>query len=792
MKNRKSLVWGLVGLAVIILLGGYFYNEDQKRRLAEAEAIDKQEAGAPEATSGTDTAAETAKTEAAAGTPKTESAAETVKTETTAETPKTETGTETAKTEIGTKTSQAETAAETPKSETSTDAPQTETVTQTPDEKDEEVVAAEKDATTAEAAADNKTETGELSSAEKTTSAAVEPVVPPKFDLVRVEPDGSTVIAGQAKAGTVVEVVTGDKVLAQSDVGDSGDFAAIFDDPLEPGDYEIVLRVVEEGEVVAQSEEVATVSVPEENPEALLVIVTKPGEASRILTQPEAPETASVAGDKPVAAVSDDKVASSSGADAEEATSETTTAKSDELTDASSDKDASLSAEDKTTETDSKQPASEAATESGSQMAAVDGSVKSTGQGEASAETEKPEPSAMTGENTDETSTANADAAETVKAGDVAAEAKLRIDAVEIEGGRVFVAGSATAGATVRVYADGTTIGDSQVSATGRFLVEAEHEIAVGQHTISADLMMPGSDATTMRVAVPFTRPEGDSVAAVAAPVATAADTTEKTASNAEETVAKKPVEATSMAKAETATTKTEDDTAAVPAASESQTAASSDETMSAPKPASQSAEGKSMAEEEKPAVKTAMVEPAESPEEEKSVKTEPVDPKAMTATSETKPVVQQAAKEPAETQSAETEATSDEVAETKADNQDQTEKTAEMKPAEANKSASSGDAASQDTKLAAVETTKTEEPETVVQEALEPKEGSVIIRRGDTLWQISRRVYGRGVRYTTIYLANSDQISNPDFIEPGQIFMVPNEPLTNAEQLHKERIRRR
>jgi nucleoid-associated protein YgaU len=52
--------------------------------------------------------------------------------------------------------------------------------------------------------------------------------------------------------------------------------------------------------------------------------------------------------------------------------------------------------------------------------------------------------------------------------------------------------------------------------------------------------------------------------------------------------------------------------------------------------------------------------------------------------------------------------------------------------------------------------------------------EGSVIIRRGDSLWRISRRVYGRGVRYSTIYLANQEQIKNPDLIWPGQTFRVP------------------
>ena len=52
--------------------------------------------------------------------------------------------------------------------------------------------------------------------------------------------------------------------------------------------------------------------------------------------------------------------------------------------------------------------------------------------------------------------------------------------------------------------------------------------------------------------------------------------------------------------------------------------------------------------------------------------------------------------------------------------------------------------------------------------------QGAVIIRRGDSLWRISRRVYGHGVRYSTIYLANQEQIRNPDRIWPGQVFRMP------------------
>ncbi len=53
-------------------------------------------------------------------------------------------------------------------------------------------------------------------------------------------------------------------------------------------------------------------------------------------------------------------------------------------------------------------------------------------------------------------------------------------------------------------------------------------------------------------------------------------------------------------------------------------------------------------------------------------------------------------------------------------------------------------------------------------------KPNAVIIRRGDNLWTISRRTYGDGMRYTTIFLANKDQIRDPDLIFPGQIFMLP------------------
>ena len=49
-----------------------------------------------------------------------------------------------------------------------------------------------------------------------------------------------------------------------------------------------------------------------------------------------------------------------------------------------------------------------------------------------------------------------------------------------------------------------------------------------------------------------------------------------------------------------------------------------------------------------------------------------------------------------------------------------------------------------------------------------------VVVHRGDALWRIAYRSYGKGVRYVDIVRRNQDQISDPDLIYPNQIFAVP------------------
>ncbi len=315
----------------------------------------------------------------------------------------------------------------------------------------------------------------------------------PAFDILRVEPDGSVVIAGRAAANAAVEIISGSKVLGTTKAGENGDFAIILDQPLEPGDHQLVLRAGGAGADVATSAQTAIVSVPDSNSGQVLALVEEPGQASRLITKPEAP------------------------------------------------------------------------------------AQQTTSPPEAGTTTTEPTPHAKPDP-----------------------DAPIAIEAVEIEGDKVFVAGNAKGskeGNRVVVNANDIMLGSSAISPEGRFLVQSQKPLAVGDYIIRADLV-DSSGRVIATARVPFRREAGENVSAVAS-------------------------------------------------GTSGQNSGTEDATASAP---------------------------------------------------------------------------------------------------------------------------------------LQKVEGSVIIRKGDNLWTISKRTYGKGMRYTTIYLANRDQIRNPDLILPGQVFVMPQQPLGDDE----------
>lgn len=47
-------------------------------------------------------------------------------------------------------------------------------------------------------------------------------------------------------------------------------------------------------------------------------------------------------------------------------------------------------------------------------------------------------------------------------------------------------------------------------------------------------------------------------------------------------------------------------------------------------------------------------------------------------------------------------------------------------------------------------------------------------VKRGDCLWNIAKKFYGNGNKYTTIYNANKDKIKSPNLIYPNQVLWIP------------------
>lgn len=57
---------------------------------------------------------------------------------------------------------------------------------------------------------------------------------------------------------------------------------------------------------------------------------------------------------------------------------------------------------------------------------------------------------------------------------------------------------------------------------------------------------------------------------------------------------------------------------------------------------------------------------------------------------------------------------------------------------------------------------------------SLAPKEASYTVQPGDSLSKIAKHFYGNANAYMRIYEANTDQLSDPNKIQVGQVLRVP------------------
>lgn len=137
-------------------------------------------------------------------------------------------------------------------------------------------------------------------------SAAPETAEAPSFDIVRIEQDGSAVLAGRAAPGATVTALLNGEALGEAVANERGEWVIVPDTAIKPGAHEVTLsQAGPDGAVVASDQSVA-LTVPDQPGTQPLIVLSEAAKPSRVLQKPEA-ETAATEAAKPAEA--EEKVA---------------------------------------------------------------------------------------------------------------------------------------------------------------------------------------------------------------------------------------------------------------------------------------------------------------------------------------------------------------------------------------------------------------------------------------------------------------------------------------------------
>ncbi len=74
----------------------------------------------------------------------------------------------------------------------------------------------------------------------------------------------------------------------------------------------------------------------------------------------------------------------------------------------------------------------------------------------------------------------------------------------------------------------------------------------------------------------------------------------------------------------------------------------------------------------------------------------------------------------------------------------------------------------------AEVSKTTLDENSTGPEEKQTQKRQTIVVLKGDSLYKISKKIYGSGDKYMLLFNANKDKLKDPNLIETGQILNIP------------------
>jgi nucleoid-associated protein YgaU len=135
---------------------------------------------------------------------------------------------------------------------------------------------------TAPAATPSVRATGAVPAQKPGGNAAPGSPAAPSFDVVKVDPDGNTVVAGRAAPGATVSILDGDKKLGEVTADGRGEWVFVTKDPLAAGDRQLRLEAVDpqSGTKAASPDTVAVAVAPSKSGEKSLAVLL-PGDANK-------------------------------------------------------------------------------------------------------------------------------------------------------------------------------------------------------------------------------------------------------------------------------------------------------------------------------------------------------------------------------------------------------------------------------------------------------------------------------------------------------------------------------
>jgi nucleoid-associated protein YgaU len=353
----------------------------------------------------------------------------------------------------------------------------------------------------------------------------------PSFDVVGVEPTGETVVAGRSEAGAIVALTANGEVVGKTIANPAGEWTIILDEPLKPGDYDVALEVHDQGgEQLSTSDERVAISIPDGGKQQPLVVLNSPDGPSNILQKPDAPvavaeapkaeetvvaaaPTSEAARDTPSSSSSENVTAEAGGS---EGAAETTVSAAASSTDADTASNGTATADTQHQTTGSGSQASEqtaevAATSTASETEATTAPAETT-TASASDAPDSSGDAAPTDTNQQVAAASQGETSASAETGTEGGNPPVTVEAVESEENKVYVAGTAEPGSSVRVYVGDDYQGEATANSSGRWLLEGDKSVAEGNVEVRADMIAEDGKSVDARAAVTFEKQQDEQI----------------------------------------------------------------------------------------------------------------------------------------------------------------------------------------------------------------------------------------------------------------------------------------